>query len=732
MASQPDSILRLLVGFAEIRDWLSVFEQTSQSLHGTSSDFLAGWCIAMQRLFEEYGAVLARRPWEIYFIDLRDIFCMDRSVFGNGLERFYRDYGLTPLREADMHLDKYQSPRPLQDKKPSHLQLQRIHLNEINAADESIFLVHDERRDVYVWGFYSTRANSQHLFVQHSQTGQRLPPVVDYNGDPDRNYVLISHEMSPDGRHLALLYRIGSFKPNEPLVNRLVTVIWRIDETMSFKRRMNCETWARVVFSHELDTALFGDQSRAVTFMNDRSCVTPSGMLDLQTGRRQPLPDCLLHEVVSPTAAIGAFFSCNGQQLFISELVSTGPSEQDRPFTATKIAPFEPSLFVKYSWKDGERRMVDVSPSGRYLVLDSVIGTDMNDLGDGALYVYDTESSETIELPFSERLQYWGAQFQFSRHETRLIAFLRGQGAGAQLLFVKIWDCLATTPRLTSHTKFCVGYTSLPQTIHIHKAGNSAVGVSSTKSIQRIELSNEIKFLDAVDVTENYPCEISTTSSDGSHVAFVKYGGGGGQVQIMDLTSLQAPARRLKLERPQSLISRHLSPGSKMPGGLSPDLGVLVVDAEVFDLTMDINGALIPFTIEDLPALLEFYRSYWASRRLRCHVSPCKSYVVYVNEGDQWDGPEFRACILLFRIDLKSRTSTRIELEIPQKLVSPSVTFHPSLPLMTLSYASPSPAELEVIQDKAPSLNLAIVGLRSSEMTSLAIPESLPTTAIAE
>ncbi len=730
MAWQPDSILRLLVGFDEIRGWLSVFGQTSQPLHGTNSYFLASWCIAMQRLFEEYGAVLARRPWEIYFIDLRDIFRMDRSVFGNGLEKFYRDYGLTSLREADMHLDKYQSPRQLQDKKPSHLQLQQIRLDGINSTNERIFLVHDERRDVYIWGFASTRANSQHLFAQHSQTGQRLPPVVDYSGDPDQYYALISHEMGPDGRHLALVYHTESFKLNEQSENRQVTVIWRIDENLSFKKRMNCEPWARVVFSHVSDTGLFTGQSRAVTFMNDRSCVTPSGMLDLRTGRRQPLPECLLHEVVSPTAAIKAFFSCNGQQLFISELVSTGPSEQDRTCAATKIAPFEPSLSVKYSWEDGERRMVDVSPSGRYLVLGPVFGTDTNNPGDNALYVYDTDSSETIELPFRERLYFRDQKFQFSRHETRLIAFLRGRGAGAEMLFVNIWDCLATTPRLTSHIKFYVGYASTSQMIHIHKAGTSAVVVSSTKSIQRIELSDEIKSPDAFDVTEKYPCEISSTSSDGSHVAFVKYGGEGGQIQVMDLTSPQAPARRLKLERPQSVISRHLSPGSRMPGALSPDLGVLVVDAEVFDMTMDIEGALIPFTIEGLPALFEPYRS--APWRLQCHVSPCKSYVVYMGTDDQWGGSSFPASILLFRIDLRSRASTRIELDIPQKLVSPSATFHPSLPLMTLSYASPSPAELEVIRDQAPPLNLAIVDLRSSEITSLARHESISSSAIAE
>ena len=106
----------------------------------------------MQRLFEEYGAVLARRPWEIYFIDLRDIFHMDRSVFGHGLEGFSEDYGLSSLREADLHLDEYQTPSRLQGKKPSHRHLQPIHRDEPDVLENSIFLVHDERQNLYIWG----------------------------------------------------------------------------------------------------------------------------------------------------------------------------------------------------------------------------------------------------------------------------------------------------------------------------------------------------------------------------------------------------------------------------------------------------------------------------------------------------------------------------------------------------------------------------------------------------
>ena len=83
-------------------------------------------------------------------------------------------------------------------------------------------------------------------------------------------------------------------------------------------------------------------------------------MFDLRTSKRQPLPECLLHQVASPTPATEA--------IFISELVSSDSSEQDPTLAATRVAPSEPNLFVKYLWKNNKIPMLDVStkvsPSG--------------------------------------------------------------------------------------------------------------------------------------------------------------------------------------------------------------------------------------------------------------------------------------------------------------------------------------------------------------------------------
>lgn len=722
MASQPDSTLRLLVGIDEVRDKFYGAKQDPWPRKKDSSQFLASWCIAMSRVFEEYGAIFVRRPWEIYFIDLRDIFSADPS-----LRKLWQKYGESRLREKDLHLNGYRAPRTSQEKPQPRLQLQQsLHVESFDR--KSVFLVHDEGRHIYIWGETLIRADEQCICVQHDETGHRLPPAEDFSGEPDTKWRLINNEMSPNGRYLALVY---GAEPDSSMVRfSTLTIVWQIDENMSFKRRMSRDPWARVVFSHAHKSDLFINSSRAAIFKDDRHCVTPSGMLDLFTGSRRPLPDDLLNRIGPPS-----FYSCNGDYLFASGTYNFEPSE-DNPIQAKRVDPFEPSQSVGFSWADKRRHLVDVSPTGRYLVLGRQPGIAyLDDVEEDILYLYDTDHKETIELRLPEPLNYWRGKFHFSRHETRIIAFLAGWPTG---LGVMIWDCLATAPRLTSYAKVDLVPVPQPHQIYVHKAATSAVMVTETRSIQRIELGDEIKFLDANKVIDDYPRRLSTISRDCSHWASVSYGRKGGKLQIIDLTSPDALARQFDLDWSQSDIPRFLAQRTTSPLiKFSPDLRVLIINAEVFDITT-VQGnerserlILTPFTIEALPTLLESHWYQIPSWSRDCHISPCNSYVIYVGRGEQW-GNRYSSALLLYRIDLQKRTSARLETVVPEGSISLNASFHPSLPLMVMSYGSPAATELKDIQKGPPSLRLAVFDLKSLELTALEIPKGQITEAIAE
>ena len=708
MVSQPDSVLRLSVGISEVHDWL--YDPSQE----TSPQFLFSWCTAMSCIFEEYGAVLARRPWQVYFIDLCEIFSVDPA-----LRELWQTYGKTSLREKDLRLNGYQASRPQQENYKPHLQLQKpIQTRHFNSNANGVFLVHNEAQNLYIWGESEIRGDSHCIYVQHDKTGRRLPPAEDLGLGPDQSWSLIDHKLSPNGEYLVLFYGSEDF-----LGHRNLTLAWRIIKNVSFKGRMNCEPWARVIFRHTSELGWFNDCSKAtIMFTNNHCCDTPIGTLDLLTGSRRPLPDSITKWI---GVISGLFYCRGGQSLLVSEIYE---SSNYNTIQARRADFSEPSHFVDFCWEDKRRRLDDVSSSGRYLVLGATYPS-----VEKAVYLHDTTFNTTLELPLPEPLEYMNSKFHFSRDETRLTCFL---SIRPRALAVMIWDCLGPAPRLTGHASLDLDLPILPQGIYMHEAATSAVIVTGTRMIQRVELGDSIKFLDAENAIDDYPHSVSTISRDGSHWALISFGPKGGKVQIMDLGSPDAPARHFILQWSQNDILETLTQGVNLPIGISPDLRVLIINAEVFDLTTTTTVTtttigkspskrltLSSFTIEAAPALLRPHLNENRYEVLRCLISPCNSYVIYVSRGAQWGkDSRFSSAFLLYHIDVQKRTSARLDLLLPESMISSHASFHPSLPLMTLSYASPTATELTKIQQSPPELRTFIFDLKSLERTTLEIP----------
>lgn len=236
-----------------------------------------------------------------------------------------------------------------------------------------------------------------------------------------------------------------------------------------------------------------------------------------------------------------------------------------------------------------------------------------------------------------------------------------------------------------------------------------------------MELAGDISFPDAADVSDDYPWTLSAVSNDGVRLACVSYGRKRGQVQTMGLASAKGTVRQFDLawsscEEPELLTV-----------GLSPDLGVLVVDADVFQLIGPHDGpTLVPYTIGGLPESLEAFRrgarpAHWC--KLQCHVSPCNSYIVYFCEGDPWSRKTYPTTSFLFRIDTASRWSTRLDLPLPETLMFVSADFHPSLPLIVVSYSSSSEPNYESPEHDEPlPIHVAVVNLESLRMTQIKLP----------
>lgn len=716
MAFQPDSVLRLLAGLEEAIEFVSDLGLDHWPDSEASCIFFANWCYALKNLYEEYGSILAHRPWEVHFLDLQTTFV--------GIRHLYDKFGDMPRRDVTLRIDGYNAPRSCRPKPLAHDQLQQD-VQGRHTFPTPIFFIHDERRRLYFWGERDIHLDSARIFVQNATTGQRLPPAAKLDGEADREGYVSCYGMSPSGEHIVVVYETWSKNAGLRVGQRSLTLIWQINEELRFKRRMRSEPWARVIFSHQCENELFSFRTTRVVFLDGGYCLTPSGQIHLASGSRRPLPDRLLRSSVSTESTVlDSFYSQNGKYLFISEMTQNG---NDRMCRALRAMPFTETSGHLCSWKESSRCLADVSPSGRFLVLSTSIRRDPKWRGDEFLYLYDVDINETIQLPFVQRLQYWEAKYQFASDETELVAFIPCHGHVTNTMKVFVWTDLQSDPLLRSYGQVKLDDLIEPQQIHVNDDEISALIVSEDRVVQRVEFRTHVTFPDTPDVNNDYQSSVSRVSKDGIRWAMLRWGQSKVRVQMTDVSAAKGPIHRLDLE---------LFPCEEPyfpAASLSPDLSVLVVDAQVFSIAQGPHGLTsASFTIQGLLELLVRHRTgrspfHWC--HLRCLISPCNSYVVFISQGDPDAREAFPSTIYAFRIDLASRSSTRLDLHLPNDLVYLSASFHPSQHLMLLTYASSSEpsgssSEPSVEPSKeVPPLRISIVELGSLQMKPIALPE---------
>lgn len=706
MTFQPDSVLRLLVGLEEAIEHVSSLSRDHWPEREPSCHFFIDWCYTLRDIFEEYGLILSYRPWEIYLLDLRNSF--------SRIRQFYVEYGDTPRRDITRYIGGYDSPRSGRPGPRADRRLQQD-VQRDTPFRTSIFFIHDERRRLYFWGHCRTDLNNVRLFVQNAITGQRLPPAVRLDGDASQEGYLDVYGLSPSGEYIVVVYWTPAENVNSSDGRRL-TLIWQISEELRFTKRLRSEPWARIIFSHQSQTERVQLNESGVVFLDGGYCLTPSGVIHLASGSRQPLFGGLLKDFDPGDMNIhGLFYSRNGKFLFISEKLRG-------VYRAKRVALSTETSEYICSWKNSSRYLTGVSPSGRFLVLSSDYNRLRTGTGDEYFYLYDVSSSETVLLPFVGRLNYGEAKSHFMKNETELVVFIGCWIHGVCMMNVLVWSDLQSDPVLRSHGKTNVGFIE-PQQIHVNDDESSALMVSKDMVVHRVDFHTQVHFPDSSDLNDNDPCTISQVSNDGACWALLKYGQNKAQLQIADVSAAKGPIYRLDLE---------LSPCDEphlLVTGFSPNLRVLVIDAQVFSISEGIDGlTATSFTIYGLRKLLLHYRTRLNFRHwygLHCLISPCNSYFIYISQGDPVARKAAPSTIYAFRVDLVSRSSVRLSLNLPKDLTFISADFHPSQQLMLLTYSSFSRSGFQPLEE-APPPHVAIVELGSLEMKPIVLPKFKP------
>ncbi len=190
-----------------------------------------------------------------------------------------------------------------------------------------------------------------------------------------------------------------------------------------------------------------------------------------------------------------------------------------------------------------------MSPSGRFLVL-STASNSFQTRGDDFLCLYDVDTSKTIRLHLVERLDYFEAKYQFVKDEMELIAFIPCCIHGISTMNVLVWSDLQSDPLLRRYGQLKLDDTISPLQIHVNNDESSALMVTESRVLQHVDFRTKLRFPDAPDVNDDYPCTISQVSKDGVRWALLRYGQKKAQLQMTDVLSAKSSIHKLNLELP--------------------------------------------------------------------------------------------------------------------------------------------------------------------------------------
>ena len=665
MVLQPLDVPRLLIGLEEVRDWIDSLQIGTVVADDSSYSFALNWCTTMEQVLNEYSQVLKMRTAEIYYLDFAMIFA------AHGLTETYEKHGFLMRREMCSRFSTERIPRPVRKTLPLCRQLQMPSEASIFSLG---FFIYEPNRDIYI----SSLKFQPSLFAQSASSGRQLPPLSD--PEPRDYNRLLSYAISGDGNHLGLVYD-RSFRGER----QLSIVIWEIEATLDFTRRMQARPWARIVHKSTIEESIVQIWFHpCIAFDWDSVCITPNGLVRTAQGANIFIPDNPLRRLsekinIQYSDIQRAFYSQNGKFLFI---ISNG-----------KITKYSlPDIGVQFelSLSNGKRKVSMASPTGRYLAFvapdqdrnSSVVIKPKNDT-----LLVDTLLGNTVVLPHSADPEKWLTDYllHFSADEKEVIGYYTKTLAGPSNLSVYCYAGLPNEVRLRASGECTRDSGTLSTTLCVSGNHRTARIVSESLEIQRIKIEDKILFLDAPDEVDQFPFNSVFLSRDGNRWAGVYYGSNKIQVQIHTVLDPNETPRYFELQRTSSLSDDN-PPFMTM----SMDLSILVVDGDVYSLGDSMIGGLpmIQQTLK-LPTELKARQSIYNDRLPQCSVDSSSSFVVYHTPNpDDVTGAKRPDVFALFRISFDDTSSTQLQPPLLEDMFDISSQFHPSIPLLIVGFGT--------------------------------------------
>ena len=665
-----DSLWRVFFDLEDLAEWIDKAKSDSAIDFGEDGRFVEAWCETVLRFLTEYGGVISFRPCEVHFLDLSGIF------HAQPLQGLYKKHAIHAKQESYVQVDGYINPLPCREaSRDRKLQLQQ---NLKHATLALGFFTYDESRDVFLYAEAEVLDYLETLFVQDRATGRRLPPAV--NPDKELNRATLSEAvLSTDGKFLGILYKHDD--PGSKL-QRLRTSIWRIDDEIGFKDQTKRGSWAQRIITHVPEDQILKWSCGAIVFGDDGCFYCPGVILDPHAGTQRSLTDRI--DDCAENSKMNSAFSGDGRfLLLISSDMSVRKVSTHDPGNS-EIFTLPESVFPStVHWI--------VSPTGRYLVFLTRYS---------ALNIFDTslQRMKGLSLGSVQFNQSSGVKnCYFSSDETKLFGFFGDDDGDIFATKVLIWESLAGEPCIIGQGSWNTRSFICNSQISVQKDDSAAWLVTAlNREIQKVALTvPEVTVFPKVEAEKSKYCISSSISNDGALLCLVFREQTKAQVQVLDLTSARALVRQLHLD---------LTRSADMEVSTSPNLELLAIGSDVFHIGNE-DHSLASMAILTTPILWED-----VTRRF----SSCNRYISCTQSGSYTQSSDTTqyAKIAIFRVDLQERTSDQIDIELPRQLRKISANFHPSRPLMLLSYThEDSERTIDPFQ-----LHVAIFSIETSQL----------------
>ena len=218
-------------------DWADYASAPANSSMQEAISFVRAWSHVVLSILTEYGGIIEKYPYEIHYLDLRNVLGSKCEPGSPALPETYAATHIGTLREQITEVRTVDKSQAMVKVEPCR----QLHGNQENSQVLGLgFLLYDSTREVYFTAECQVSRNTEVLWVQERKSGRRLQPVkspLNAETGGSGSFFLVHTVLSPDHTYIAILYtdRLETF----------VTSIWILESHLDFQNIRNRRPWAR-------------------------------------------------------------------------------------------------------------------------------------------------------------------------------------------------------------------------------------------------------------------------------------------------------------------------------------------------------------------------------------------------------------------------------------------------------------------------------------------------------